>query len=225
MSSFIAFIRSSLLLIFGIRNIKTSYLGSTYGGWVVSTEKVAPGDIVYSFGVGTDISFDLEMISKHDATIFAFDPTPKSHDWIQTQSVPEAFHYFDYGIAEFDGELLLYPPENVMHVSYSRFPTSASSIPVSFAVKTLSTIMTMLSHEKLSILKMDIEGAEYGVLPALLSSCIRPQQILVEFHHRFQPRLFIKTIFLILRLFFAGYRIMFVSEKLCEFSFVRIQKG
>jgi hypothetical protein len=34
-------------------------------------------------------------------------------------------------------------------------------------------------------MKMDIEGAEYEVLDGLLSSPIKPTQLLVEFHHRF----------------------------------------
>jgi len=45
--------------------------------------------------------------------------------------------------------------------------------------------MRELGHEYIDILKMDIEGAEYDVIKDIHHLNIRPQQILVEFHHRF----------------------------------------
>ena len=35
-------------------------------------------------------------------------------------------------------------------------------------------------------MKMDIEGAEYDVINNLIETSVRPKQILVEFHHRFE---------------------------------------
>ena len=43
--------------------------------------------------------------------------------------------------------------------------------------------MSALGHERLDLLKMDIEGAEYAVLDDMLQSGILPDQLLVEFHH------------------------------------------
>jgi len=33
--------------------------------------------VVYSLGIGEDISFDLALIEKYGARVHAFDPTPK----------------------------------------------------------------------------------------------------------------------------------------------------
>jgi hypothetical protein len=43
---------------------------------------------IYSCGVGEDISFDMAVMNDYDCEIFAFDPTPKSMDWIKMQSIP-----------------------------------------------------------------------------------------------------------------------------------------
>jgi hypothetical protein len=45
--------------------------------------------------------------------------------------------------------------------------------------------MDLLSHQKIDILKMDIEGAEYSALKNMMNSGINISQICVEFHHRF----------------------------------------
>ena len=49
----------------------------------------------------------------------------------------------------------------------------------------LSTILEKLGHNRIDILKMDIEGAEYEVIEDIISSTVPIQQVLIEFHHRF----------------------------------------
>ena len=51
-------------------------------------------------------------------------------------------------------------------------------------VAKLATVMRTLGHNRIDILKMDIEGAEYAVLKDLIKDKIEVGQILVEFHHR-----------------------------------------
>lgn len=78
------------------------------------------------------------------------------------------------------------PPENPVHVSYTiidRPETKENAISV--PVKKLKTMMYELGHNKIDILKMDIEGAEYQVIEDMIVSKIYPTQILVKFHHRF----------------------------------------
>jgi hypothetical protein len=63
------------------RNIKLNKrFGSEYGGRVLSPKLLSTNFQILSFGVGTDISFDLELIGELGVTIHAFDPTPKSID-------------------------------------------------------------------------------------------------------------------------------------------------
>ncbi len=56
----------------------TVRLGSPHAGWDVEVVGIDQDSVVYSFGVGEDVSFDLDLISRCGCTIHAFDPTPKA---------------------------------------------------------------------------------------------------------------------------------------------------
>jgi hypothetical protein len=94
--------------------------------------------------------------------------------------------------------------------------------PIEVPAFSLSSITTKLDHDQIDLLKIDIEGAEYEVLDALLASDIKPTQLLVEFHHRFPGIGIEKTADLIKRLGDAGYKIFAISDIGREVSFLRI---
>jgi hypothetical protein len=72
--------------------------GTDYGGWDVVVANLNIHSIIYSFGVGEDASFDTAMIEKFDLTIHAFDPTPKSIEWVKRQGFSDRFVMHEYGI-------------------------------------------------------------------------------------------------------------------------------
>jgi hypothetical protein len=80
----------------------------------------------------------------------------------------------------------------------------------------------MLKRQKVDILKMDIEGAEYDVICDLLNCNINVQQILVEFHHRFKDVGVLKTKQAIAELNKNGFKIFDISSLGTEYSFIRI---
>ena len=63
-------------------------LGSQYGGHEFPREFCSLGNdaIVYTFGVGEDISFEIALAAVHDFTIRLFDPTPRAEKHVQTVS-------------------------------------------------------------------------------------------------------------------------------------------
>jgi FkbM family methyltransferase len=196
--------------------------GSVYGGWDIVVADLNSETVVYSFGVGEDISFDTALIKKFGLTIHAFDPTPKSIEWVKRQGLPRKFVMHSYGIASFDGDISFNPPENPDHVSHTildRPSTRAKSIIV--PVKRISTIMQELGHDHIHIIKMDIEGAEYDVIEDIYNSGIRPEQLLVEFHHRFPGVGIQKTKEAINRIRSMGYRLFCVSDTKKEYCFIR----
>ena len=198
------------------------WLGNTGARWCVCPQDLSTSSVVYSFGVGEDISFDLALIERFGLRVQAFDPTPQSIEWLQTQTVPREFVFHGYGVAGFDGNCAFLPPENPAHVSHSMVARETSRPAIEVAVRRLGTIMKMLGHEHIDLLKMDIEGAEYGVLADMLSSGIPVKQLLVEFHHRW-PQLGIeKTKQAIHALNAAGYRIFSVSPSGEEYGFLRL---
>lgn len=200
----------------------TERFGSEYGGWEIITSDIDRNSIVYSFGVGEDASFDIGLIERFDLTVFAFDPTPRSIRWVATQGFPKSFVMHPYGIAAFDGDVKFNPPDNPEFVSHTVLDRpSTDEQAISVPVRRLSTILRELGHDRIDILKMDIEGAEYDVLDDMQDNDIRPNQILIEFHHRFQNVGVERSKNAIEQIRAMGYDLFAVSSSNEEFCFAR----
>lgn len=201
----------------------TETLGNPGAAFTICPDKIDEHSIVYSFGIGTDISFDVSTIEKYKLNVCAFDPTPRSLDWLKKQKLPSNFSYYDFGIASFDGEASFFLPQNPDNVSYSMEKNSfVSSDSVVVKVLRLKTIMDILGHSKIDILKMDIEGAEYDVISDISKSNIEIGQLLVEFHHRLISNGIKKTKQSIQELNDADYKIFHVSNTGEELSFMKV---
>lgn len=190
--------------------LKIERIGSEgYGGWVTSTEHLTPESVVYSFGIGNEISWDLALIEKFGCTVHAFDPTPRSIEWLKTQRLPDKFVFHPYGLEGFDGDAIFYPPKDPMKISYSiSWWPKLSEKGEKFPVKRLSTVMHEFGHTHIDLLKLDIEGSEYAVLNDIRS--IRIRQLLVDFHAKGTSAGFYswKLKKAKLQLFLRGYRLM-----------------
>lgn len=196
-------------------------LGSEYGSHCVYPGSLGEGAVVYSFGVGEDASFDIALIEKFGVHVHAFDPTPRSIEWVKAQALPATFHFAPLGIADFDGAGLFHPPTNPAHVSHSMLPrATATGAPVEVEFRTLKSLMSSLGHTRVNVLKLDVEGSEYAVLDQLLDQAITVDQILVEYHHQFRdisPR---RTKASVERLRRAGYHVFYISPTGREFSLI-----
>ncbi len=196
--------------------------GSDYGGYELITAGLDVDSIAYSFGVGEDASFDVALIKRFGLVVHAFDPTPKSMEWVKKQGFSGRFIMHEYGIADFDGTASFKPPENPDHVSHTLLdrPTTQDRA-ITVPVKRLCSIMKELEHKRIDILKLDVEGAEYAVIDDIQRSNVRPGQILVEFHHRFPGVGIRKSNKAIAKLRRMGYGIFSVSANNEEFCFVQ----
>ena len=186
------------------------------GSWVTGGDLTADS-IIYSFGVGEDISWDKVLIEKYNLTVHAFDPTPKSIVWLKEQKLPKYFIFYEYGIGPQDGMQHFAEPLKPHWVSYS---TAREGKGVEAPVKRLQTIMRELGHTYIAVLKMDIEGGEYEVIDDMFASKIFPKQLLVEFHHRWKGLGIHKTKGAIEKLHEAGYKIFYISPNGEEYSFI-----
>ncbi|MFZ4986729.1 MAG: FkbM family methyltransferase [Blastocatellia bacterium] len=196
--------------------------GSDYGGWDVVTTELHSQSVVYSFGIGEDATFDIALIDKYGLTVHAFDPTPRSIEWVKRQGFSDRFIMHEYGIASFDGNVSFSPPENPDHVSHTILDRpSTKSNAITVPVKKLATIIQELGHAQIDVLKMDIEGAEYEVIQDIYRSKIRPGQILVEFHHRFPGVGIKKTRDAVDSIKSMGYLLFSVSPTQEEYCFIR----
>lgn len=195
------------------------------GGWHFHPDILNSHSVIYSFGVGDNIDFDLAVISEFDLEVHAFDPTPATIEWLEkNRQIPEKFHFHPWAVTASDGIMKLYPrvrrdkKSRVMYTLLAEDGATDSAVEV--PAFTVSTIASKLGHNQIDLMKVDIEGAEYDVLHNMLECSIKPRQLLVEFHHRFPgigPK---KTAGIIRRLRDAGYRLFAISETGRELSFI-----
>ena len=168
-------------------SVETDYFGTRYGGWATPADAVLEDSVVYSFGIGEDASWDLALIDTKGCKIHGFDPTPKSLEWVEKHVTEPHFVMHPQALADFDGSLDLWLPANPEHVSASlRQSSGTSHQKITVPCEKLSTTMKRLGHERIDVLKMDIEGAEYAVLRNLCAEeglLTRIGVLLVEFHH------------------------------------------
>jgi Methyltransferase domain len=119
--------------------------------------------LVYSGGVGEDISFELDLVKKFNARIFIFDPTKKAKT-IMKKIRNSNIKYFQYGLSGKSGEFKIDDGETHKCISLSDFAAEHK-------------------HKKIDLLKLDIEGFEYGVLKDVLNNKnLEIGQIVLEFH-------------------------------------------
>lgn len=193
--------------------------GTVYGGWNIIPNSLNESSIVYTFGIGEDISFDLSLIQKYNCKVQAFDPTPRVTEWLAAQKTPANFIYHPVALSDEDGSLTFYTPENEAHISHKAF-ASEHSKAVIVTCKKLSSILKELGDKQIDLLKIDIEGFEYAVLENMIRENIKPKQLLVEFHHFFPEVGNSKTEDAIRFLEKNGYRLFNAADSFCEFSFV-----
>ena len=102
--------------------------GERSGVWTVCPDFLNKESIVYSFGVGDNLAWDLAMIDRFGLTIHAFDPTPASVEWVSKQELPPTFHFHPIGLAGHDGTLNFKLPRRG---SRFNFRTSATARTIS----------------------------------------------------------------------------------------------
>ena len=201
-------------------------LGPTVMGsapMAIHPDPITERSVVYSFGVGRDVCWDTEMIRRFGVTVHAFDPSPGSVEWVATTQLPAKMEFHPVGISDHDGTLKLYPPPTSRTVHYSSInrARAAERDAVEVPVKRLATIAGELGHDHVDVLKLDIDGSEYEVLPDVLDCGLPVGQIIMEFHHNFRTVSLDDTRQAIELLRGHGFGIFDISRRGLEFSFLK----
>jgi FkbM family methyltransferase len=204
--------------------VTSEFHGTEYGGFAILKKSLNKDSVILSCGIGEDASFDMALIEKYGCVIHAFDPTPKSIAWVKATISDPHFVFHEYAVADTDGSIRLYLPKRADYVSASLQPgwhTSDDFVDV--VSRRLSTIVKELGLDKIDVLKMDIEGAEYIVLQDYLTDPDNPlpDQLALEFHH-FYPEFGLQATKEAINLIKSrGYRLCWVSRSHHELLFVR----
>lgn len=196
----------------------------SFDGWAVLREHLTPASVVYSVGIGADVDWDLAMIAEFGVVVHGFDPTPESVAWVREQELPERFVFHPLGLATHDGTLSLYPPKRAGRINFSveklEYVTDAHQ-PVEMPVARLQSLMHDLGHTHVDVLKIDIEGGEFDVIPAILESGVSIGQLLVEIHYHFPSRRLDDAVEMVKELRQHGFQCFYISPRALEFGFVR----
>jgi len=186
-------------------------LGTDYGGWIIPVEAGLTADTVcYCAGAGEDISFECALVEHYPCSVWIIDPTPRAleHFKLLSEAVsaerpfpinngrenysiaPRAFqrlYYLPVGLADRDTKLKFYLPRNPAHVSASAINLQQTEAYFRASCERVSTIMRSQEHSEIGLLKMNIEGSEYGVIQDLVATRMLPRLLLVEFDEAHTP--------------------------------------
>ncbi|MGH9676591.1 MAG: FkbM family methyltransferase, partial [Candidatus Acidiferrum sp.] len=195
------------------RGIDIITLGTKYGGWsFVSNETLRNGWAMLC-GAGEDISFDLALQQKYDCNIIIVDPTPlaiRHFDLVKQSALTGKRAAIDNsGVDFYDVEgvdfakihyvpvatwierttVKFWTPRDGTHVSHSITNLQNTAQYINVMAETISETLERfaLSENEVSLLKLDIEGAEIRVIDWMCENSFLPRQILVEFDALFYP--------------------------------------
>ncbi len=204
---------------------KLVHVGTDYDGYYIDKYRLKKVPVVLSFGIGEDVSFDLGMIKEFNATVYAFDPTPKSISYMEQYKNQERLVFIPEGIAERDGKEYFYLPSNDEYVSGAiAFREGLKEHGIEVTVKSFGTIVKEIAIDDIDVLKMDIEGTEFDILPKLLDLKCNIDQILVETHERFYKDGNYKLNILLDDFYRHGYEIAHYDDNDFTFTFVKREK-
>ncbi len=201
-------------------DINSEWFGSSYGGFYLYELNLNENSIIYSFGLGEDITFDLAVIEKFRCKVFGFDPTPKSLAFLKTHQEKNLI-IRSIGISKLEGSQTFYLPKNSNYVSGSLKKTKNLKSEINVLFDTFENIVQSNNHTSIDILKMDIEGTEFDIIPEIVCSKIPVKQLLIEFHPRFFWNGYYKLYKVVKLLRANGYKCYAISKSFNEVSFIK----
>jgi hypothetical protein len=96
--------------------------------------------------------------------------------------------FLPYGLWSKSERTRFFSPRNPAHVSHSIVNLQRTNSWFEADCRSLRDLMHTLGHERIDLLKLDIEGAEYDVLDSLVSECIPVGILCVEFDEGHHPK-------------------------------------
>lgn len=205
------------------KNDSIQWIGNNYGGFYVDVSLINPDSIIFSIGVGEDVSFDEGLVNLGVKNVYLFDPTPKAINYIKSLGERNWIKFRNVGVSTKDEIVKFYLPKDSAHVSGSVYihGNTDDSNSIDVQLFSLETLLKTSNCGGIDLLKMDIEGSEYQVLQQLMQNNLFPKQLCVEFHNRYFKDgnlLFDKTIN---SLKHNGYEIYGISKSGEEYLFVK----
>jgi FkbM family methyltransferase len=188
------------------------YLGFYPNGYHIPDNFFDSTSICYCVGAGTNISFDIELVTKYGSKVFIFDPMPYAVEHFNelvnktkaSESLTiigcelpytykinskqlETIRYIETGIWNEKKLVKFFVPSRENYAGHSITNLQNTDDYIEAKVDTIVNLMKELNHTKIDLLKIEIEGSEYTVIDDIVKSKPDIKIILVEFdefHHR-----------------------------------------
>jgi FkbM family methyltransferase len=195
-------------------------LGDASYAWSYLPQFINKNSVVYAFGVGTDISFEVQLANKYQCPVYTFDPTPQAVEYaINIARKEPLIKFYPYGVLGRDTMVRFYKPRDVGLGSLSTANLHFGNIYIEAPVMRLITLARQFGHDHIDLLKIDIEGGEYDVIDDMLFCGLPVDQFCVEFDQPSPPW---RTERFFGKLHGAGYHLVDVQGLNCLFVHQRL---
>ncbi|VEU37564.1 unnamed protein product [Pseudo-nitzschia multistriata] len=169
-----------------------------------ATKKGRNECVVYDYGIRESPEWGLTFTKQCD--VVGLDPSPISLKWWEREGANitkqhPSYRFLGVGAGGIDGEIVL-REYDWGQVSIIEFPTRVVNTsdcneggackyrmyqqhPFKIPVQTLQTTMKKLNHNRVHLLKLDVEGSEFAFLEKMIDdlSCRKVDQLTLEWHH------------------------------------------
>jgi FkbM family methyltransferase len=136
-------------------------LGSGYGGWTVPTDLIGPDWTCLCAGAGIDVTFDLALVERFGAAVITVDPTDESREHIARADADGRLRFVHAALWREDGELEMFVAADPQHRTLSSDDLQRTGRSVRVPARGIA------GFGSVDLVKLDIEGAEYDVLPMI----------------------------------------------------------
>jgi FkbM family methyltransferase len=202
--------------------------GNDYCGWSIPVDLLGPNSVVVDVGLGEDISFSRSLIQKYGCTVHGFDPTPRAIHYVKQLADPKVVLH-EFGVAAQPGRATFYLPNDDGHVSGSlAMAAHVGQRAMEVSLLTLGDILGLVGAERINLLKLDIEGAEFDLIAdeKFKEYAARIDCLCIEFHHRWDNFGKVATLKAVQRLRLLGFRCAWRAKSTNEeFMFVNVSSG
>lgn len=201
--------------------------GNDYCGWAIPRGLLGPDSAVVDVGLGEDVSFTQSLISRYGCTAHGFDPTPRALRYVRALNEPKLVVH-EAAVAARGGTATFYLPNDAAHVSGSLAKAPhVGQQALEVRLVTLAEVMSLIGRDRIDLLKLDIEGAEYDLIAdaAFADYAQRIGCLCVEFHHRWANIGKQATLDAVRRLHECGFACVWKSRTTNEeFTFVNLRR-
>jgi FkbM family methyltransferase len=159
-------------------------LGSAYGGWRIPEGAVGERAICYCIGAGGDTTFDLELIRRYGAIVRAVDPVQAyGAAAVDAAAGEPRFTFRQAAVAVHDGPIRMQLHHEALSHSLSAAGLYDTDRWVEVDGCTIASLMREFGDDHIDLLKVDVEGSEYELMPTLDLVALGVRVFAIQLHH------------------------------------------